>query len=701
MSERYTKLFSLPPDLYAEDSPLIVSAGNLLKDNQTGQVLVQLKFQNIGDRQIRALKISLSAFDSFGTALEGVPAHQYLDLCAERDQFFGSKTAIPLPSPETRSFICRCLCAVFNDGSAWTASEEAWVPLAQQPTLEQTLGADLTAQYRRDVGNAAIFQLLHDRDLWRCVCGAVNQNAESSCHTCRLERDILEAALDPSLLRDHAEAYAREQASLFAKRQEEETKRRARAKKRVIILLLTFLLLTAALAGTYLGTYFGALKAVAQGNTEKAASLLLAKNLTNKHDPELISYLQAADLQKNGRNMEASDAFAALGDYRDSAWRSQQMKSAYAEEAFSNKEYDLAIRLFDELTQAGYANAEQRKADATFLKAESLLNNSNFDAAIELFHSLAELAYPNAVQKELDAEYAKAMDLFATKNYAEAITRLESLVKKNYPEAEDELLAIRYEYAQSALSENDTSTAEAQLIILARHDFKDSKDLLCDVRYDNAMAKAKKGEYKQAITILNDLSRNNYSKADTALKQIYTKLTEQADDNMLDKALVFWKDTYAKTKSDSDYLLLLLAIHNRISNIAYTTKTSYSGKDSPWVLSTYFDGGSLEQFYTALKASPYSSKCSDQCYDEMRLCGTWNGSGYYFTLQDNGSGHITYNLPWFDFGDYYELFDHKITLYTKDGKSSKDLFRFTFVSDTEMKVYCYKDGKTYNLKKQG
>lgn len=36
MSERYTKLFSLPPDLYAQGSPLIVSAGNLLKDNVTG-----------------------------------------------------------------------------------------------------------------------------------------------------------------------------------------------------------------------------------------------------------------------------------------------------------------------------------------------------------------------------------------------------------------------------------------------------------------------------------------------------------------------------------------------------------------------------------------------------------------------------------------------------------------------------------------
>lgn len=39
MGERYEKLFSLPQDLYALGSPLLIEAGNLLKDTQTGRVL--------------------------------------------------------------------------------------------------------------------------------------------------------------------------------------------------------------------------------------------------------------------------------------------------------------------------------------------------------------------------------------------------------------------------------------------------------------------------------------------------------------------------------------------------------------------------------------------------------------------------------------------------------------------------------------
>ena len=35
MSERYSKVFSLPENLYAEGAPVVIAAGALLKDNQT------------------------------------------------------------------------------------------------------------------------------------------------------------------------------------------------------------------------------------------------------------------------------------------------------------------------------------------------------------------------------------------------------------------------------------------------------------------------------------------------------------------------------------------------------------------------------------------------------------------------------------------------------------------------------------------
>ena len=80
MSERYTKLFTLPANLYAEGAPVIVSAGNLLKDTQTGKVLAQLKIKNISPKTIKAAKLVIHALDTTGQPLDGDAEQEYLDL---------------------------------------------------------------------------------------------------------------------------------------------------------------------------------------------------------------------------------------------------------------------------------------------------------------------------------------------------------------------------------------------------------------------------------------------------------------------------------------------------------------------------------------------------------------------------------------------------------------------------------------------
>ena len=59
MSERYTKVFSLPENLYTESSPVIISAGALLKDNISGKMLAQLKLKNIGKKIIKAVTVKI------------------------------------------------------------------------------------------------------------------------------------------------------------------------------------------------------------------------------------------------------------------------------------------------------------------------------------------------------------------------------------------------------------------------------------------------------------------------------------------------------------------------------------------------------------------------------------------------------------------------------------------------------------------
>ena len=66
MSERYSRLFSLPNNLYVENAPVVISAGALLKDTQSNKIIAQLKFKNINRKNISAITVSVQPFDVVG-----------------------------------------------------------------------------------------------------------------------------------------------------------------------------------------------------------------------------------------------------------------------------------------------------------------------------------------------------------------------------------------------------------------------------------------------------------------------------------------------------------------------------------------------------------------------------------------------------------------------------------------------------------
>lgn len=107
--ERYTTLWKVPQNLYAENSPVVICAGALLKDNETDRVLAQLKFKNICDYKIKAIKVLITPYDVTGNELPEKQEYQYLDLDESYDCEFGSKNAIYLQNKNTRKFTVNCL----------------------------------------------------------------------------------------------------------------------------------------------------------------------------------------------------------------------------------------------------------------------------------------------------------------------------------------------------------------------------------------------------------------------------------------------------------------------------------------------------------------------------------------------------------------------------------------------------------------
>lgn len=204
MSERYLKLFSLEENLYIPGSPVLIVAGALLKDTQTGRILGQLKLQSISDQSIKAATVALVPLDTVGNPLGEPVSYQYLDLKVTRDAYWGSQDPIRFSDPSTRAYTASVKEVIFSDNSIWTAPNSAWKALPVKTTLETQLDDfELATQYRMHFGMDCQYGYQTAEDLWYCPCGAINHQGESVCHACQKDRNEL-AGVDWDLLRKEA-----------------------------------------------------------------------------------------------------------------------------------------------------------------------------------------------------------------------------------------------------------------------------------------------------------------------------------------------------------------------------------------------------------------------------------------------------------------------------------------------------------------
>lgn len=241
MSERYTKVFSLEENLYSAETPVLISAGALTKDNQAGKVFAQLRLQNIDNkfRNIIALKVAITTFDPAGNILESSKEYQYLDLNVSRGSEFGAKQAISLNNPSARSFSVSVTEVVFSEGTPWTGTKQEWVTLGKQKTLEDSLGTEMAEQYRRDTFSDAKYELFARHGVWMCACGALNIVGESTCCHCHNNEGVLFNALDHNTLAKHLKDHKAEINKQIHQREEQKKK----TAKKITLCLLPFILI--------------------------------------------------------------------------------------------------------------------------------------------------------------------------------------------------------------------------------------------------------------------------------------------------------------------------------------------------------------------------------------------------------------------------------------------------------------------------
>ncbi len=365
MAERYSKLYSLPGPLYAAGAPVIIAAGALLKDSQTGSVLCQLKFRNISSRSVSALKVRVHCYD-MSEELVCRAEHQYLDLKVAPEQSFGSKEAIPLPDSSVRSYSVQVISVHFADGERWAADGEEWEPLPEQEQLrDRIFDRELLRQYRMESSSKSELVPLIHKDIWLCSCGAICLPGEP-CPKCHQDYEHLMELLDVELLLERKNTRLLEESKAAAKR---ESSRAHSLKVVKIVLLILIPVLLAA----------GAVFFFYSRSQQRAADYELAKLL-----------------YQSGQYTEAAVAYDALGDYADAPQRAGEIRAILSEmnsydkakKFLENGRYDDAREAF--LAMGDYEDAAELAKEANYLKAMSLIEKGELEDARSLFTQLGE-----------------------------------------------------------------------------------------------------------------------------------------------------------------------------------------------------------------------------------------------------------------------------------------------------------------------
>ena len=198
MSDRFQRLFVLPSNLYAPNSPIIVEAGALLKDTQTDSLVIQLKFHSVSGLPIKALKVSVITHDVASSEKSGTVEYQYLDLHINNGDDFGSNKAIIINDKTVRSFKISSLLVVYTDGRTW-ASNTVLTGLPASTSLSSTLNdSEVIKQYQIDLNSLANNVPQEYGNLWQCACG--EWNSWNDCTHCHAAKTRVFSVYDPVAL---------------------------------------------------------------------------------------------------------------------------------------------------------------------------------------------------------------------------------------------------------------------------------------------------------------------------------------------------------------------------------------------------------------------------------------------------------------------------------------------------------------------
>lgn len=284
-----------------------------------------------------------------------------------------------------------------------------------------------------------------------------------------------------------------------------------------------------------------------------------------------------------------------------------------------------------------------------YIAAGMLLEDRRYDEAAAMFADLE--GYLDSAGLVHEAAYRNAAKLADAGNFEAAIAGYESLAEIGYRDSGERADATRYRYGAYLYYEAGDST--------------------------------------EALAVLNALTGNGYradevSELLTAVKDSIYRDAQEAYHSGEYESAEKWFQLIAPHLRSGDYLILIEA-KIPVSYTFIASKKDYVNNQLIPLLD-FEDAAEI--------------LISTQELAQNFLLGTWKtgGGGYYFRMERDTD--ISYNLPWFDYGDSYFITDGAVVLNNTGTGGEQNLFRFTVRSENCVDVYCYRNGSTYTLYRQ-
>ena len=247
-------------------------------------------------------------------------------------------------------------------------------------------------------------------------------------------------------------------------------------------------------------------------------------------------------------------------------------------------------------------------------------------------------------------------------------------------------------------------------------DFEDSKDKKYKAQYYYSEQLREEKKFEQAVVQLESLHQSGYPGAQEAINTTYCEWSEDLFQNA---QYILAIDTIRRAPVSLQTQNLLEKLEKDVTEIAieFYWENDFSRASELFVaLSDYGDN---EKYLTLIKCRNTELPLQERIdqlleildfedagkvllYDDEiateYLQGEWRSDDrrWLFIMYEDGS--IRYNVPWYDYGDFYRIEYGDVLLYPADDyDNTQKLYSFRLEGPDRLKLFCYKDAAVYYL----